>query len=304
MQLPSVYHLRTGVRQAVSIVASAALPREAGIRVERRMRGWEEAAKLAKADGVIVSFGKSGRTWFRVLISRYFAHKYGLAEGSLMEFDEFHRANAKIPVLFFSHDNYLKDYMGHDRKFDLYGRARVILLVRDPRDTAVSQYFQWKHRMVPRKKVINGYPSAEVDVHGFITGAESGIPKIIDFMNDWARDLPRFPNLLVVKYEDLKADTKGQLDRALRFLGHEPTQAELEDAAAFASVENMRKMEQENAGKFAANARLKPGNANDPSSFKVRRAKVGGWRDYVTEEQAAAIDAMVRDRLDPAYGYR
>ena len=304
MQLPSVYHLRTGLRQAVSIAASAALPRESGIRVERRMRGWEEAAKLSKADGVIVSFGKSGRTWFRVLISRYFAHKYGLAEGSLMEFDEFHRANSNIPALFFTHDNYLKDYMGHDRKFDLYGRARVILMVRDPRDTAVSQYFQWKHRMVPRKKVINGYPSGDVDVHGFITGAEAGIPKIIDFMNDWARDLPRFPNLFLVKYEDLKADTKGQLDRALRFLGHEPTPAELEDAAAFASVENMRKMEQENAGKLGANVRLKPGDAKDPSSFKVRRAKVGGWRDYVTEEQAAAIDEMVRARLDPVYGYR
>ena len=57
------------------------------------------------------------------------------------------------------------------------------------------------------------------------------------------------------------------------------------------------------ADKFAANARLKPGDANDPSSFKVRRAKVGGWRDYVTDEQASAIDAMVRERLDPVYGY-
>jgi hypothetical protein len=71
----------------------------------------------------------------------------------------------------------------------------------------------------------------------------------------------------------------------------------------FASVENMRKMEQENAGKRAANARLKPADANDPSSFKVRRAKVGGWRDYVTEEQAAAIDGMVKDKLDPVFGY-
>jgi hypothetical protein len=253
---------------------------------------------------VIVSFGKSGRTWFRVLISRYFAHKYGLPEGSLMEFDEFNRANRKIPVLFFTHDNYLKDHVGHDRKFDLYGATRVILLLRDPRDTAVSQYFQWKHRMVGRKKVINGYPAGDMDVASFIMGAEAGIPKIIGFMNDWARDLTRFPDLIVVKYEDLKADTAGELGRALNFLGEAPSEAELADAAAFASVENMRKMEQENAGKFSANARLKPGDANDPSSFKVRRAKVGGWRDYVTEEQASAIDKMVRERLDPVFGYK
>ncbi|WP_373505325.1 sulfotransferase domain-containing protein [Aestuariivirga sp.] len=304
MQLPTVFHLRTGLRHVVSAASSVAMPRDAGVRLERRLRGWEDAKKLPHADGVIVSFGKSGRTWFRVLISRYFAHKHGLAEGSMMEFDEFHRANPKIPVLFFTHDNYLKDYVGHDRKFELYGNSRVVLMVRDPRDTAVSQYFQWKHRIVPRKKVINGYPLEEMDVHSFITGEAAGIPKIIEFMNAWGRDLARFPNLLLVKYEDLKSDTAGQLGRALVFLGQSPTDAELADAAEFSSVENMRKMEQDNAGKFIANARLKPGDASDPSSFKVRRAKVGGWRDYVTAEQADAIDAMVRERLDPVFGYK
>lgn len=302
MQLPTIYDLRTGVRRLVS-AGSSVLPRGTGIRAERWFRGWEEANKLSHCDGVVVSFGKSGRTWFRVLVSRYFAHKYGLAPGQLMEFDEFRRANPKIPALFFTHDNYLKDFKGHDRKFELYGGSRVILLVRDPRDTAVSQYFQWKYRMVPRKRVINDYPAGEIDVPAFIMGPDAGIPKIVDFMNGWARELDRFPDLLLVKYEDLKADTAGQLGRALRFLGEEPTEAQLRDAADFASVENMRKMEQDNAGKFAANTRLKPGDANDPSSFKVRRAKVGGWRDYVTEEQAAAIDLTVRERLDPKFGY-
>ena len=152
--------------------------------------------------------------------------------------------------------------------------------------------------------MINGYPAREIEVLEFIMGEEAGIPKIIDFMNAWAKDLPRLTNLIIIKYEDLKADTAGELGRALRFLGERPGDAELADAAAFASVENMRKMEQENAGKIAANARLKPGDANDPSSFKVRRAKVGGWRDYVSEDQAAAIDAMVRERLDPVFGYK
>jgi hypothetical protein len=156
---------------------------------------------------------------------------------------------------------------------------------------------------VARKKVINAYPQGDLEVPAFIMGEEAGIPKIIGFMNDWAKDMVRFPNLLLIKYEDLKADTAGELGRALRFLGQTPTDAELADAAQFASVENMRKMEQQNAGKLTANARLKPADANDPSSFKVRRAKVGGWRDYVTEEQAIAIDDMVRERLDPVYGY-
>ena len=74
--------------------------------------------------------------------------------------------------------------------------------------------------------------------------------------------------------------------------------------AQFASVENMRKMEQENAGRLTASARLKPADANDPSSFKVRRGKVGGWRDYVTEDEAEALDRLVRERLSPVFGYK
>jgi Sulfotransferase domain len=302
MQLPTVFHLRTGLRQVVS-AASMVLPRRTSIAVERKLRGYEEAKKLPQADSVIISFGKSGRTWLRVLISRYFAHKHGLGDGLIMEFDEFHRRNPAIPALFFTHDNYLKDYLGHDRKFELYGKSRVVLMVRDPRDTAVSQYFQWKTRITPRKKLINNYPPAGTELHDFITGEAAGIPKIIEFMNAWARDLEKFPDILVVKYEDLRAETKSELMRILTYLGHVPTDAELDDAVNYASIENMRKMESENAGKLGANARLKPGDVSDPSSFKVRRAKVGGWRDYVTEEQASAIDVMLMTRLAPVFGY-
>lgn len=302
MQLPTIHDIRTGVRRLIS-ASSAVLPRKTGIRAERWFRGYEDAKKLEDADGVIVSFGKSGRTWLRVLIWRYFAKKNGFAADGISEFDEFRLKNPNVPVLFFTHDNYLKDYAGHDRKADLYGDARVVLLVRDPRDTAVSQFFQWKHRIVPRKKVINGYPLGEVDLHGFITSEQSGIPKIIGFMNAWAREMERMPDILVVKYEDLRANTKGELARVLAFFGQQPSEEELDDAVSFASIENMRRMELENASKATAHRSLKPADASDPSSFKVRRAKVGGWRDYVTEEQSEAIDRMVKERLDPVFGY-
>ena len=302
MPFPNAYDVRTGLRQLVSYGA-AILPLDTGIRFERWFRGYEEKKKLDAADGVIASFGKSGRTWLRVLLWRYFAKKNGFASDSISSFDEFRHKYANVPVLFFTHDNYLKDYLGHDRKAEIYRNLPVVLLVRDPRDTAVSQFFQWKHRMVARKKVINGYPLGDVSVHDFIAGEEAGIPKIISFMNDWAEEIGKMPKLLVVKYEDLRADTKGELRRILAFFGQHPADAELEDAVNFASIENMRRMEIENAKKAGAQRSMKPGDANDPSSFKVRRGKVGGWHDYVTEEQAAALDRMVREKLNPVYGY-
>jgi len=92
------------------------------------------------------------------------------------------------------------------------------------------------------------------------------------------------PKLLVVRYEDLRAETKGQLRCILEFLGQQPADADIDDAVSFASIDSTRRMEVENAKKAGAQRSMEPGNADDPSSFKVRRDKVGGWSDYVTEE--------------------
>ena len=63
----------------------------------------------------------------------------------------------------------------------------------------------------------------------------------------------------------------------------------------------MKKMEQESHFK-GAGARVKPGDKDNPQSFKVRKAKVGGYRDYFTDEQCSELDAMVA-QLDPQFGY-
>ena len=49
--------------------------------------------------------------------------------------------------------------------------------------------------------------------------------------------------------------------------------------------------------------RLVPGNRDNPDSFKVRRAKVGGYRDYFDDAQLVIIDDMMRQRKAPLFGY-
>lgn len=303
MPLPSATNIRQGLRIAAA-AAGRILPERRNVAFERWLRGYEEAKKLEKADAVIVSFGKSGRTWLRVMLTRYFTRKHGLSSSAMMEFDELHRRNSNIPVLFFTHDNYLRNYTGKELKADNYGRAKIVLLARDPRDTAVSQYFQWKHRIRRRKKIINDYPLGDMEIYEFIAGDAAGVPKVIRFLNGWAKEIDRFPHFMLLKYEDLRADNAGHLRQVLEFLGQSPSDAEIDDAVTHASMENMRRQEAENAGKLLANTRLKPGDANDPSSFKVRRGKVGGWRDYLSPQEAEAIDRMVQSELSPLFGYQ
>ena len=280
------------------------LPDDKKKALERRLRGQEEFRKLKLADVVIVSFGKSGRTWVRVLLSRFFQLRFGFKPSAFIGFDNLHRQNDGIPRVFFTHDNYLRDYTGNrDNKKDFYGK-KVVLLVRQPEDVAVSQFHQWKFRMRPHKKGLNKYPEhgAEVGVFQFAMDEDAGLPKVIDFMNGWASELPNLAQILVVRYEDLRADTAGQLKRVLEFMGQAPSEADLKDCVAFASVENMRALETKRVF-WLAGSRMKPGDKANPESFKVRRAKVGGFRDYFDEAQLKQLDAMVEERLLPGFGY-
>lgn len=280
------------------------LPYERKKSMERWLRGKEELRKLNLADWVLVSWAKSGRTWLRVMLSRAYQMKYGLSERSLLGFDNLHRKNPAAPTVFFTHGNYLKDYTGNrDSKIDFYDK-KVVLLVRDPRDVAVSQFFQWKFRMRPRKKKLNDYPGhgEDVSTFDFVMNSAVGLPRIIDYFNGWAKDVPRMRNILVVRYEDMRKDPARILGQILEFVGTPCTNEQIKEAVEFAAYENMKKLEQRKAFWFSGD-RLVPRDRKDPNTYKVRRAKVGGYRDYFDDQQIEQIDALVDSDLAPFYGY-
>jgi hypothetical protein len=288
-------------RAAILYPALPFLSGEKQIGLERWLRGREQCQKLRAADAVVVSFGKSGRTWLRVLVSRFYQLEYGLPEW-LIGFDNFHYLNRAIPKIFFTHDNYVKDYSGnHDNKADYYDK-KVVLLVRHPADVAVSQYHQWRYRMRDRKKTINAYPEDDVSIFDFVMNQPAGLEKTVDFMNGWASERDRLRQFMILRYEDLKADTAGSLDALTRFFGTPGERRSIEGAVDYASFDNMRKLETENKS-WLTGGRMKAKDPTNPERFKTRRGKVGGFRDYFTDAEVEAILAYVDERLDPIFGY-
>ena len=99
------------------------LAKERTLRLERWLRGREDFRKLQLCDAVVVSFGKSGRTWLRVLLSRVFQLRHGLGERFIIGFDNLHYRTGAAPRILFTHDNYVRDYTGHwDSKADFYDK--------------------------------------------------------------------------------------------------------------------------------------------------------------------------------------
>jgi len=287
--------------QRVIEQAGVLLPRSKRIPTERRLRGWLETLRLRSADYVIVSFGKSGRTWLRVMISRLYQRKHGLPEGSLIEYGNFHRRHSAIPRVLFTHDNYLRDYTRNGGSKSAFAGKRVILLVRHPADITVSQYFQWKHRMREHKIALNEYPAraSGVSLYEFTVGP-SGLPKVIQWLNEWCAALDTMENVEVVSYEHLRRDTIGTFRRVADFMHAGATDAEIADAVEWAKFENMKQREAESA---SDSGRLKAGSVDNPDSFKTRRAKAGGYRDDFSDAELATIEHQIATTLDPRFGY-
>ena len=100
----------------------------------------------------------------------------------------------------------------------------------------------------------------------------------------------------------MNGEPQKQLARIVDFLGMQPDDKLIQDTVEFASVDNLRKLEKENYF-WRSGSRVKARDPSNPHSYKVRRAKVGGYRDYFDDDQVARIDALVNSELSEIFGY-
>jgi hypothetical protein len=258
------------------------------------------ARELSGGDAIILSIPKSGRTWLRAFLCAYFCRRFGL---------EFTLRTGRydlpgFPRVVFSHDLFEHRTKGDrwDRVRGKYlvprrelKRAKIILLARDPRDCFVSLYLQLTRRD----------PNAPVKlkqktVSDMLRDEKFGLRAIVGTMNHWLNEFSPRDNFTLVRYEALRASPAEHFHDLLVVLGEpSPDTNIFQEALEFSRFENMQKLEA--AGAFDSNI-LHPGDARDPESFKVRRGKVGGYREYLSaEDQRFAAAAMAE--LDPRFGY-
>lgn len=254
-----------------------------------------KAAVFGGADAFVVSIPKSGRTWLRVLILAYACRRSG-REVALGE-DVLRGLGA--PDVRFTHDRWehrtarrlgerlrgkylIPPAARHDRP--------VVLLARDPRDVLVSLY----HQLTRREGRFRG------TLGELVRHPRFGAAAVVAVMNGWIAEWGDDPRCLLARYEDGRADPAPWLARILAHCGFagidEPT---VREAVAFADFDNMRAMERE--GRFA-DAILRPADPDDENSYKVRRGRVGGYRDELPAADLAVVEAAL-ERLDTRFGY-
>ena len=258
------------------------------------------ARELSGGDAIILSIPKSGRTWLRAFLCAYFCRRFGL-EFTLRPG---RYALPGLPRIVFSHDLFEHRTKGDrwDRVRGKYlvprrelKRAKIILLARDPRDCFVSLYLQLTRRD----------PNAPVNlrqktVSEMLRDERFGMRAMINAMNDWVNEFSHRDNFTLVRYEALRAAPAEHFRGLLVALGElSPDSDIFQEALKFSQFENMQKLEA--AGAFDSNI-LHPGDVRDPESFKVRRGKVGGYREYLSADDQQFAAAAMRE-LDRRFVY-
>ena len=305
-----MYRIPDRIRLFSAVAMTAALPRSMRIAARSRLLRRLHRSKSRNADIMVINHHKCGGTWFRVMLSRLYQMHYGLPSRRIVKSDEFYNRNRAMPRFLISNGYYTYESVTQD-VLDETGPGvaigkKVILLARHPCDVAVSWYLQiTKRTKAYKRELINSTLRQPIDrdkisMWDFLMHEELGLPGVIEFHNMWERHLAGNDASLIIRYEDLRSYPVETMSKVTEFLDTPFNKEEIEHAVEFASFDNMRMLEQ--SGYFR-NSSMTLRNKKDPSTLKARRGKVGGFRDYFTDDQVAIMEEMVRDRLSPTFGY-
>lgn len=239
-------------------------------------------------DAYIVSFPKSGRTWFRTMLGTALQLQFGTREVDPTSVHLMWMFDPNVPRLAFTHDinAHLNPVAKVNWDGERYCQKKTILLIRDPRDTIVSLYFEMTKR-------VGAY---EGPISDFIRQDAGGIASLVAFLNAWMRNLPRLNQSLLLTYEELHRQPQIAIRAALEFVGAKGVSDEtIAKAIELCSFDAMRRMEQ---GGEIGHVRLRPGNIDDPQSYKVRSGRIGGYQDVLNEEDCVFLRNYISANLD------
>ncbi|GIX29890.1 MAG: sulfotransferase [Porticoccaceae bacterium] len=300
-----------GVKKALIIASTELLPRPWRVALRRDWLARLEVAKARRARLIIIGHPKSGNTWLKVMISRLYQVRYGLPSHRLINTDELSRRHPGIPRLAatngaYSYEGAVGRILARGAPDDPLRHKPVLFLARHPIDIAVSWYHQFTKRQSRAKQELINHAIAHpidrrtIGLWEFVRESDIGLPFLIDYLNTWYDNVQALPNARMVRYEDLRAEPAFWLREVLALMGEQATDEEIAEAVSFASFDNLRKLEA--SGHFRQGG-MRLVNPRDPNAFKTRRGKVGGYREDFTPGQVAELEALVRERLNPAFGY-
>lgn len=214
-----------------------------------------------------VSFPKSGRTYLRFMVGKYFQLKNNLKEKDILNYAE------NNGLIFTHYGAYEEDFKV--TKKELYDEG-MIWLKRNRIDTIVSFY----HHVKFRKKQ---YKPAFYD---FLRSKKYGIEKLVKFESK----VRKYKHKMIIDYEDLCSNPKHFLTRVLELIDEKPIEDYVDWAVEESSFDKMRNAEITGRVDISEKDYI---DKTDERQLKVRQGKIGQGKNFITEEDLEYINEVI-----------
>ena len=225
-------------------------------------------------DTFLVSYPKSGNTWVRFLLANLIHPNETVGFVNINRLLPAPGVLSKRFLKSLPRPRILKSHEPFDARF-----RKVIYLVRDPRDVAVSEYhFDLKKRYIAADMTLEQF------IKPFLAGETSSYGSWWEHVASWVGTRHGNPRFLLARYEDLLADPIGETAKIAEFLGIAADTERIKSAVERSSADRMRKLEKEDADKWTGTK-----NTRQEIPF-VRSAKSGGWKESLPPRSVEEIE--------------
>jgi hypothetical protein len=225
-------------------------------------------------DVFLVSYPKSGNTWTRFLVANLAYPERRPDFSNLNELIPDPEALSKRHLARMRRPRILKSHQYFDPRY-----SKVIYVVRDPRDVAVSQYhFHRKRRLIDDQ-----YPIARF-VTRFIAGETSEYGSWGENVTSWLATRYGNTGFLLLRYEDMVANTAAELAKVGAFLDIPADDARIAHAVEQSSAAKMSALENAQSGLWSS---TKDTRRDIPF---VRSARPGGWKSILPEDSVTELE--------------
>ncbi|XP_042121603.1 sulfotransferase 2A2-like [Peromyscus maniculatus bairdii] len=162
-------------------------------------------------------------------------------------------------------------------------KAKIIYVIRNPRDVLVSGYFFWS-----KTKLVKIPESLTTYFEWFIKG-NVVFGSWFEHTRAWL-SMRKRDNFLLLSYEDIKKDTKSTIKKICDFLGKKLEPDELDMVLKYSSFQAMKENKMSN---FSLINEVVAPNGLD----LLRKGTTGDWKNHFTVAQAEAFDKVFQEKM-------